>query len=177
MLFRKIKMKILTTSATLALLMCNQSNAAISIEALLMPFAQSSANEVFPKGLPMCTSEDLQELEGALNITMPTELASFYRNFAHVDFTCFEILSPQSIFHNHPTQGTVTIITEAWERGVPREYLPFCYDNADYYCIHLETGHVRFWSYHELAFSDNPKDMWDSFNDWVVNDWIPLMKK
>lgn len=177
MLFRKIKMKILTTSAMLALLMCNQSNAASSMEALLTPFARSSVNKIFPEGLPKCTPEDLQKLEGVLNITLPTELASFYRNFAHVDFTCFEILSPQAIFHNHPTQGTLTVITEAWKDGVPREYLPFCLDNSDYYCIHLQTGRVRFWSHHEQAFSDSPNDMWNSFNEWVVNDWIPLMRE
>ena len=169
-------MKILTTSAILALLISNPSDAA-SIEDLLTPFAWSGVNDIFPEGMPKCTHEDLKALEAQLNVHIPPQLEAFYRNFAHVHFTNFEILSPQSIFHNHPTQGTVTVITEAWKLGVSHAYLPFCYDNADYYCIHLETGHVRFWSYHELAFSDNPKDMWDSFNDWVVEDWIPLMKQ
>lgn len=143
MLFRKIKMKILTTSTILALLMCHQSNAS-SIEDLLTSFAKSSVNEIFPEGVPACTSDDLKTLESKLQIQIPAQLNAFYRNFAHVRFTCREILSPQSIFHNHPAQGTVTIIVKAWERGVSREYLPFCYDNADYYCIHLETGQVRF---------------------------------
>jgi hypothetical protein len=169
-------MKILTTSATLALLISPQSQAA-SMEDKLTPFAISSVNKVFPDGLPKCTSEDLKSLEAQLNVQIPTELAVFYQKFAQVRFTCYEILSPQSIFHNHLTEGTVTIITEAWKRGVPREYLPFCYDNADYYCIHLETGQVRFWSHDSETFSDNPNDMWASFNEWILKDWIPLMRE
>ncbi|QOL19465.1 SMI1/KNR4 family protein [Candidatus Bodocaedibacter vickermanii] len=170
-------MRILAKSAILALLICNPSDAA-SIEDLLTPLARDIVNQGFPTGIPCCTDKDLQTLKAQLSIeSIPNELQSFFMNFGHKRFTCMQVVRPQSIFHNHPTQGTVTMITEAWKFGVSREYLPFCYDNADYYCIHLETGQVRFWSYHELAFSDNPRDMWDSFNDWVVNDWIPLMKQ
>lgn len=173
MLFRKIKMKILTTSAMLALLMCNQSNAASSIEDLLTPFARSSVNKVFPEGVPRCTSEDLQELEAKLNLRIPFELVSFYRNYAHVGFTCFEVVLPQTIFHEH----TIKTINQAWEHGISKDFLPFCRDGSDYYCIHLETGQVRFWSHDLETFSDNPNDMWNSFNEWVVNDWIRLMRE
>ena len=178
MLFRKMKMKILATSATLALLICNQSNAAYSIEDALGSFASDVINQGFPSGIPQCTDRDLQSLKAQLNIeSIPIELESFFMNFGHKSLSCRQVVRPQSIFHNHPTQGTVTIITKAWEYGVPTEYLPFCLDNSDYYCIHRQTGQVRFWSCDSETFSDNPNDMWESFNEWVVKDWIPLMSE
>lgn len=177
MLFREIKMKILTASATIALLICHSSSAASSIEELLKPFAKSSVTNMSPQGLPVCTPEDLQQLEGTLNVKVPIELKAYFLNFSDKWFSGFEIFLPQSKFQNHPTQGIITLVTQAWKLGVPREYLPFCYDNANYYCIHLETGAVRFWSSHEQAFSDHPKNQWISFNDWVVKAWIELMRK
>jgi hypothetical protein len=166
-------MKILTTSATLALLICNQSNAAYSIGDALSPFARSTVNVVLPEGLPRCMPEDLKALEAQLNICIPSELASFFMNFAHVGFTNFEVVLPQTRFH----ESTIKTITQAWDRGVPKNYLPFCRDSSEYYCIHLETGQVRFWSHDSETFSDNQNDMWDSFNAWVLKAWIPLMRE
>lgn len=174
MLFRKFKMKILTVSATIALLTCHLSNATHPIDDALSPFAGDVINEGFPSGIPHCTDNDLRVLKAQLSIeSIPIELESFFITFGHKSLSCRQVVRPQSIFHKY----TIKTIAQAWEYGVSQDYFPFCRDNSDYYCIHLSTGKVRFWSYHEQAFSDNPNDMWTSFNDWVVNDWIPLMKK
>lgn len=55
---------------------------------------------------------------------------------------------------------------EAWEQGVPRDWLPFCEDNGNYYCL-AECGEVRFWSH------DGPSDEnWPSLAVWIKRVWI-----
>lgn len=81
---------------------------------------------------------------------IPDELEAFLLSFGHLGFPCHEVIYAQSIFQEH----TVEMITTAWSRGVPKDYLPFCYDNADYYCVSLTTGRVRFWSHGEEVFPD-----------------------
>lgn len=175
MLFGKNKMKRLYLGAAIVLAMSNPVNSSsISINDELSQLGSLVKNQTFPQGLPHCTQDDLTSLSTSLGITnIPTELASFLLNFAHMGFTCRELIYPQSIFHAH----TLQIITKAWEIGVPKEYVPFCYDNADYYCVSLTTGEVRFWSHDEKAFSEGSNDMWVSFNEWVSKDWLPAMKR
>ena len=143
------------------------------IEEDLIQLGVPVINEGFPEGLPICTEDDLKQLGQRLDISnIPLELISFLLKFSHLRYTGRNVITPQNIFQEH----TIDMITTAWSHGVPKEYLPFCYDNADYYCVSLTTGRVRFWSHDEKAFSDNPKDMWESFNEWVSQDWIPDMK-
>ena len=44
------------------------------------------------------------------------------------------------------TRDLIESATAAWEIwGVPRDWLPFCDDNSDFYC--LDGDRVRFWSH------------------------------
>jgi hypothetical protein len=145
-----------------------------SMEKDLLQLGFPVINEGFPEGLPICNKDDLKQLWQRLNISnIPCELVSFLLKFSHLRFTGRNVITPQTIFHEH----TIEMITTAWSYGVPKDYLPFCCDNADYYCVSLITGRVRFWSHYEEAFSDNFDDMWESFNAWVSKDWIPDMTR
>ncbi|MEA2635772.1 MAG: hypothetical protein QOH92_2539 [Chloroflexota bacterium] len=54
---------------------------------------------------------------------------------------------------------------EAWETGVPRDWLPFCDDNSDYYCV--DGNEVRYWS-HNGATDEH----WPDLGTWIDRVWI-----
>lgn len=166
-------MKRLYLGTSMVLTVLNSAHSA-SIEEDLLQLGFPVINKGFPAGLPFCAEDDLVLFAQLLNISnIPHELKSFLLKFSHLRYTGRNVITPQTVFQEH----TVEMITTAWSRGVPKDYLPFCYDNSDYYCISLVTGRVRFWSHDEEAFSDNINDMWGSFNEWVSKDWIPAMKR
>lgn len=55
---------------------------------------------------------------------------------------------------------------EAWGLGLPRDWLPFCEDNGNYYCL-TKLGEVRFWSHD--GFSD---ESWPNLATWIKKVWI-----
>lgn len=66
---------------------------------------------------------------------------------------------------NHPRELIVTA-KEAWNMGVPREWIPICEDNGNYYCV-LNSGEVRYWS-HDGVSEEN----WPTVGDWIKDVWI-----
>lgn len=57
-------------------------------------------------------------------------------------------------------------IDDARSMGVPIDWLPFCEDNGDYYCI-LPDGTIRFWS------PDGTSDeSWPDLATWIKDVWI-----
>lgn len=54
---------------------------------------------------------------------------------------------------------------EAWEAGVPREWLPFCEDNGNYYCLVART--VRYWAHDGMT-----DEAWPDIATWIVDVWI-----
>lgn len=65
--------------------------------------------------------------------------------------------SPRELFIN---------ANEAWGLGVPRDWLPICEDNGNYYCI-KKSGEVVFWS-HDGSSDENWKDL----ATWIKRVWI-----
>jgi hypothetical protein len=59
----------------------------------------------------------------------------------------------------------VTMVREAWDLGVPRDWLPFCEDNGDYYCLDGNT--VRYWSH-----NGETDDKWPDLGTWINEVWI-----
>ncbi|MFY1879169.1 SMI1/KNR4 family protein [Achromobacter xylosoxidans] len=55
---------------------------------------------------------------------------------------------------------------EAWGLGVPRDWLPFCEDNGNYYCL-TKCGEVRFWSHDGLS-----DESWPNLATWIKKVWI-----
>lgn len=49
--------------------------------------------------------------------------------------------------------------------GVPRDWLPFCEDNADYFC--LVGNKVRYWSHNGVT-----DEQWSNLGTWIEQVWI-----
>ena len=54
----------------------------------------------------------------------------------------------------------------AWKAGVPRDWIPICEDNGDFFCIRTD-GSVAFWSHNGIS-----NESWPSLADWIVREWI-----
>ncbi|MQQ08376.1 SMI1/KNR4 family protein [Epibacterium sp. SM1979] len=57
-------------------------------------------------------------------------------------------------------------VSNAREFGVPSEWLPFCEDNGDYYCL-LSSGEVRFWDHNGAS-----TEKWESLAVWIKEVWL-----
>jgi len=49
--------------------------------------------------------------------------------------------------------------------GVPGDWLPFCQDNADYFC--LDGRIVRYWSH-----DGETDEQWPDLGTWISEVWI-----
>lgn len=55
----------------------------------------------------------------------------------------------------------ITEAVKAWGLGVPRNWIPFCEDNGNYFCVD-EEGVVHYWDH------NGPTDeRWDNLADWM----------
>ena len=59
-----------------------------------------------------------------------------------------------------------TKANEAWSLGVPSDWLPFCEDNGNYYCL-TKLGEVRFWSH-----DGHSDESWPNLATWIKKVWI-----
>lgn len=135
-------------------------------------FGKELSNSKFPEGLPRVIDSDISAFLGKIELSkedLSVEFVEFVKAYGHMVFPARTLLMLQSMFH----EFTVPLVLTAWEEGVPTTHLPFCNDNSDYYCIDLKAGGVYLWSHDLEKFTE---DMWVSFNSWVLEDWLPLMK-
>lgn len=57
-------------------------------------------------------------------------------------------------------------VNEGRKIGVPKDWLPICEDNGDYYCI-VPDGGVRFWDH-----SGSSDESWPSLAVWAKEVWL-----
>jgi hypothetical protein len=61
----------------------------------------------------------------------------------------------------------VNIANDAWKKmHVPRDLLPICEDNADYYCMNKD-GEIVFWSHDGIT-----NERWKDLATWIKEVWI-----
>ena len=66
---------------------------------------------------------------------------------------------------NHPDELSVAL-NKAREIGVPKEWLPMCEDNGNFYCL-TQDGSVHFWA-HDGATDES----WPTLAAWIKTVWI-----
>lgn len=69
-------------------------------------------------------------------------------------------------FDRDSPRELITNANEAWRLGVPRDWLPFCEDNGNYYCL-TKLGEVRFWSH-----DGSSGESWPNLAIWIKKVWI-----
>jgi len=121
-------------------------------------------NEPVPKPLRLPTDAEVDAAEDQLGVKFP---ADYRRYLLQASDVVYGALEPAVVIPDAGHLSLTDIAETAWEEmEVPRNLLPFCEDNGDYYCL-TETGEVEFWS-HDGATDDKWKDL----ATWISEVWI-----
>ena len=122
-------------------------------------------NEPVPVPLELPEEELLVEIEEQILINLPFELREFLLKVSDVVYGSLEpvtVTDPQS--HTYLPE----VASVAWSLGVPRELVPICEDQGNYYCVE-QDGTVLLWDGEEEDLTD---DSWDSVWHWVREVWL-----
>ena len=121
-------------------------------------------NELVPKPFRLPSKNEITEAENSLGIKFSEDYKRYLLEASDVVYGTKEpaVVTPNSGYLN-----LVQVANSAWsEMEVPKDLLPICEDNGDYYCLN-EKGEVVFWSHNGAA-----DEKWDSLADWIKEVWI-----
>lgn len=130
------------------------------MEEILELLREQSQAVSLPLDLP--TEDDLVGIEEAILISIPGDLRTFLMEASDVIVGRMEPVTaadPRS--HTYLPE----VASQAWDRGMPREYVPVCEYDGGYACIG-QDGKVFFWKDGDLA------DEWEDLWYWVRDVWL-----
>ena len=123
-----------------------------------------SCNEPVPRPLRLPTAKEVDDAERRLGIPFPADFRRYLLEASDVTCGTFE---PVTITTLESHTDLFAVAEEAWEEsGLPRDLIPLCADNGDFYCMNAAGG-VVFWSHDGLS-----RDAWPSLADWIEDVWL-----
>jgi hypothetical protein len=121
-------------------------------------------NETVPKPLRLPTADEVNAAEQQLAIKFPAEYRQYLLAASDIVYGALE---PAIVIPDAGHLSLVEMAETAWdEMDVPRNLLPFCEDNGDYYCLN-ESGGVEFWSHNGAT-----DEKWKDLATWIKEVWI-----
>lgn len=121
-------------------------------------------NEPVPKSGRLPTEDEVCAAEKALGLTFS---ADYRRYLLEASNTVYGTLEPALVIPDAGYLDLVEIAKFAWEgMCLPRNLLPICDDNADYYCLN-EKGEVLFWPHDGTS-----EEKWPDLATWIKEVWI-----
>lgn len=109
--------------------------------------------------------DDLVVIQEQLLIHLPPDLKDFLLSVSDV---VFGALQPVTVTDDFAASHLPEMASVAWDRGLPREYLPICEFQDGYYFI-AQEGYISFWS-PSLGIDEDMH--WDSIWDWCEDVWL-----
>ncbi|MFO1021376.1 MAG: SMI1/KNR4 family protein [Planctomycetales bacterium] len=121
-------------------------------------------NEPVPKPMRLPSPEEVDEAERELGIQFHPDYRHYLLEASDV---VLGILEPATLTVPDDFTDLREVCKSAWESyDVPRNLLPICEDNADFYCLNAR-GEVLFWSHNGLS-----EEKWPTLADWIEQVWI-----
>lgn len=120
-------------------------------------------NEPVSRPFRLPSESEIATAERALGVQFPPDYRSFLLQASDV---AYGTLEPAVVIPDCGHLSLVEIARRAWQAGVPRDHLPFCEDNGDYYCFSPD-GRIVLWS-HDRLFSGS----WPDLAHWIQQVWI-----
>ena len=117
-----------------------------------------------PKAQVLPDDELLDSYEKELRLTFPKEYRYFLKEASDSLLNGKDALRVTS--DRDSPRELIVNANEAWRVGVPRDWLPFCEDNGNYYCL-TEHGEVKFWSH-----DGSSDECWPNLAAWIKKVWI-----
>ncbi len=120
-------------------------------------------NEPVPNPLRLPTVQEVDRAERGLKVKFHPDYRKYLLEASDVVYGALE---PATVVPDEEPTDLTIIAEEAWEMGVPRNLLPICADNGDYYCMN-KAGEVVYWS-HDGATDER----WPNLATWIKEVWI-----
>jgi hypothetical protein len=121
-----------------------------------------SRNEPVPKPFRLPSEDEVNSAENELGVLFSPD---YRRYLLEASDVVFSTLEPCVVVPGMGYLDLVQNAREAWEIGVPRNWLPFCQDNGDYFCLDGST--VRYWSH-----NGDTDEHWADLGAWIGKVWI-----
>ena len=122
-------------------------------------------NEPVPKPMRLPSESEVNAIEHEMGLTLHPQFRQYLLTAS--DVVC-GVLEPVTVTIPNSHTHLPTVAREAGHWGVPKDLVPICHDNADYYCV-ASDGRVVFWS-HDLQGPTGEE--WPSIADWIKAVWI-----
>ncbi|MGB0496532.1 MAG: SMI1/KNR4 family protein [Kangiellaceae bacterium] len=114
-------------------------------------------------GLELPSEDDLVLVEEEILLPIPQDVKQFLLEVSDLLIGSLEpVTVADSGSHTHLPEVTAN----AWEMGLPREYMPICQKGGAFYCVN-ESGEISFW--HDGEFSD---EHWEGIWSWAEEVWL-----
>ena len=121
-------------------------------------------NQPVPEPLRLPTQVEVEAAERRLKRKFPPDYRKYLLEASDV---VYGTLEPAVVIQDAGYLELSELAESAWsEMEVPRDLLPICEDNGDYYCLN-ETGEVCFWSHNGAT-----GDKWPDLATWIKEVWI-----
>lgn len=121
-------------------------------------------NEPVPRPLRLPTPAEVAEAERRLSLPFPPDFRRYLLEAS--DVICGAI-EPVTITRPQSHTDLFEVAENAWGNlGLPRDLLPICEDNSDFYCMD-PTGEVVFWSHDGWS-----SGRWRSLAEWITQVWL-----
>jgi hypothetical protein len=121
-------------------------------------------NEPVPIPARLPSVEEVETAERRLGVPFPADFCQYLLEASDVTYG---VIEPVTITLPGAHTDLFKVAGKAWDRfGVPRDLLPICEDNADFYCMN-PAGEVVFWSHNNWS-----SERWASLADWIEQVWL-----
>ncbi len=123
-----------------------------------------SLNEPVPKPFRLPTEDEVGAAERQLGIRFTDDYRQYLLEASDVVYGALE---PAVVVADSGHLSLVEVAESAWtEMDLPRDLLPICEDNGDYYCLNAQ-GEVSFWSHNGTT-----AEKWPDLATWIKEVWI-----
>ena len=121
------------------------------------------ANQPVPIPLELPEEDDLVEVQEALFISLNEDFQQFMLTVSDVVYGSLEPVTASD-----PTSHTYLpeIAAIAWDAGLPRDLVPLCEHQGNYYAVN-EEGEVQYWE-----GGVKSEQSWESVWYWVRDVWL-----
>lgn len=122
-----------------------------------------AVHEPAPKPLRLPTEAEISKAEQQLAMEFPPDYIYF---LSHAGDVTYGTIEPALVTPGAGNLDLVKMAKAAWKMGVPRDLLPFCESNGDYFCLQSD-GHVVYW-----AHDGSTDETWPDLAHWIQQVWL-----
>jgi len=121
-------------------------------------------NEPVPEPFRLPTESEVAAAEDQLGVKFSEDYRQYLLTASDI---VYGSLQPAVVTPDSDSLNLVEVAETAWNKmDLPRNLLPICEDNGDYYCLN-EKGEVQFWSHNGTT-----DEKWRDLAAWIKEVWI-----